>query len=190
MRIEKNAMICLLCAVLALFSPAAYAKGPDYNAILMDRTAICYIDGTDFDGLVLGAQGSIRFIWLDSRLSAAMSKAREDLNEGKVSTYPFPEWIEDNGQYFAREGKRGYVVFIAELETFKPWDVDPTQIFVGGYHLTKNDVMSPSMNNPFGEVPSGTTGYFAFAVPKSEVRPGTEITLGYGEFGVKWRVPK
>lgn len=186
----KAAVLCLFCTTLILFATASYARGTDYDALLKERTAVCYIDGTEFEELVIGAQGSIRFVFLDSKLSGAMSKARSDLNEGKVSRYPFPQWIEDGGAYFAREGKRGYVVFIAELETFKPWDVDPAQVFVGGYHLTKNDIQTSSMNNPFGDVPSGTVGYFVFTVPKSEVKPGAEIALGYGEYGVKWKVPK
>lgn len=191
MRIKAlAARICLLCAALLFFTAESNAKDIDYDAILRERMAVCYIDGTAFEGLVLGAQGSIRFVYLDSRLSGVMRKARSDLAEGKVSYYPFPEWIEEHGKYFANEGKQGYAVFIVEFETFKPMDVDPTQVFAGGYHLTKNDILTPSMTNPFGEVPSGMVGYFAFTVPKAEVKPGSEITLGYGEYEVKWRVPK
>lgn len=182
--------MCLLCAALLCFTAESYAKEQDYDAILRERMAVCYIDGTVFDGLILGSQASARFVYLDSRLSRAMGKARSDLAEGKVSYYPFPGWIEEHGNYFAKEGKSGYVVFIVELETFKPMDVDLTQIFVGGYHLTKNDILTPSMTNPFGEVPSGLVGYFAFTVPKGEVKPGSEIVLGYGDYEVKWRVPK
>lgn len=181
---------CLLCAALLFFTGESYAKAQDYDAILRERTAICYVDGTAFEGLILGAQATVRFVYLDSRLSGAMGKARSDLTGGKVAYYPFPEWIEEHGNYFAKEGKRGYVVFIVELETFKPMDVDPAQIFVGGYHPTKNDILTPSMTNPFGEVPSGMVGHFAFTVPKGEVKPGSEISLGYGEYEVKWRVPK
>lgn len=191
MGIQKTvAVISLFCLVTILSAAAVYAREPDYDAILQERTSICYIDGTDFDGLVLGAQGSIRFVCLDSRLSGAMRGARMGINEGKASHYPFPEWIEEGGIYFAKEGKRGQVVFIAELEVFKPCDVDPERVFVGGYHLTKHDILTPSMTNPFGEVPSGTVGYFVFTVPKSEIKPGAEVIMGYGEFGVKWKVPK
>lgn len=183
-------IICLLCAAVVFFSAAAYAKTPGNEALVQERAAICYVDGVVFEGLVLGAQGSIQFVYLDAKLSNAMSKAHADLAEAKTSRYPFPEWMEESNNYFGKEGKQGSATFIAELEAFKPWDVDPEQIFIGDYHLSKNDILSPSMTNPFGEVESGTVGYFAFTVPKSKIKAGAEISLGYGEYSVTWRVPK
>jgi len=157
--------------------------------LLLERTSVCYVGGRVFDDLVLGATGQIEFVCLDSKLSAALAKAHKDITEAKIARFPFPEWIEE-ASYQVAAGKKGTVVFLARLEAFKPWDMDPTQIFVGGYNLTKNDVFTSSMTNPFGEVESGETGTFAFAVPSAEVKAGYEISMGYGEFGVKWRVPK
>lgn len=182
--------ICLLFIAAGFFSASAYAKEQSNDALVQERTAVCYVDGVVFDDLVLGAQGSIQFVYLDAKLSRALSKAHSDIAEAKTPLYPFPEWMEEGNNYFSTGKRRDSVTFIAKLETFKPWEVDPTQIFVSGYRLTKNDVLSPSMTNPFGDVPSGTTGYFAFSVPGSQIKAGAEINLGYGEYSVKWKVPK
>lgn len=185
---KKSIIICLLCAIALTFPAAALAKD-DNDALMLERAAVCYVEGERFDGLILGSKGSIQFVYLDVKLSKALNKAHADLAGAKTARFPFPEWLEEYNQYFAKAGK-DKVVFIAELETFKPWDVEPAEIFIGGYHLTKNDILSPSMTNPFGEVPSETVAYFAFTVPKSEIKPGTEISIGYGEYGVKWKIPK
>lgn len=188
---KKLIIACLLCVFASFFTVVeGRAKEPDSNALVEERTALCYVEGMVFEDLILGSKGVIQFVYLDSKLSKALIKAHSDITEAKTSRYPFPQWIEEGGLYFGKEGTKGSVVFMVELETYKPWDFDPFEVFVGNYHLTKNDILTPSMTNPFGEVPSGTIGHFVFTVPASEVRPGTEINIGYGEYSVKWRVPK
>lgn len=188
---KKLILACLLCVLVSCFTLAeALAKEPDSNVLVGERTAVCYIEGEVFDDLILGSRGVIQFVYLDSKLSKALSKAHADIAGGKTPLSPFPQWIEQNHSYFAKEGKQGKVVFMAELESFRPWDFDPSEVFIGNYHLTKNDILSPSMTNPFGELPSGMVGDFVFVVPASEVKPGTEINIGYGEYSVKWKVPK
>lgn len=188
---RKLIIVCLLCILASFFSVTeGQAKELDSNALVEERTALCYVEGAVFDDLILGSKGVIQFVYLDSKLSKALSKAHSNITEAKTPRYPFPRWIEEGGLYFGKEGTKGSVIFIAELEAFKPWEVEPFEVFVGSYHLTKNDILSSSMTNPFGDIPSGTVGHFVFAVPASEVRPGTEINIGYGEYSVKWRVPK
>lgn len=185
------AFICLMLAAFIIFGQrSVQAKEPDGTALIQERSAFCYVEGEAFEDLVLGAKGLIQFVYLDANLSRALSKAHEDLANAKTARYPFPEWLEDGNHFYAKEGRQGQVIFVAELETFKPWEVDSSQFFVGGYRLSKNDILTPSMTNPFGDLPSGSVWHFAFAVPKSEVRPGAEINLGYGEYSVKWKVPK
>lgn len=187
----KSLIICPFCIVALLFSlPAVQAKELANDVLVQERTAVCYVEGEVFDSLILGSKGSIQFVLLDNKLSKALSKAHSDIAEAKTSRYPFPEWMEDNNHFFAKEGKSGYVIFMAELKAFKPWNVSQSEIFVGDYHLTKNDILTPSIVNPFGEIASGTVWHFVFAVPKSEVRQGSEINIGYGRYSVKWKVPK
>lgn len=194
MRNNKKLIIaCLLCIFALFFAVTeglAAAKEPDSNALLDERTAICYVEGMVFEDLILGSKGVIQFVYLDSKLSKALGKAHSNITEAKTPLHPFPRWIEEGGVYFGKEGTKGSVIFMVELETFKPWEIDPFEFFVGNYHLTKNDILSPSMTNPFGDMPSGTVEHFVFAVPASEVKPGTEVNIGYGEYSVKWRVPK
>ena len=93
-------------------------------------------------------------------------------------------------QYYGSDGTRGKALFIAHVETYKPWTFDPAQLFVGGYRVTEDDVLSPSMTNPFGELGSDQTGYFAFVVPAKELKKGKEIPIGYGDDSALWTVPK
>lgn len=81
-------------------------------------------------------------------------------------------------------------LFAVQLEAYKPWTVEPEKISVGNYHPNKDDVLSPNWKNPFGTVDSGTKWQFAFLVPISELKKGQEISIGYGDDIVKWRVPK
>lgn len=186
--IMKSLIICMLCITAPLFSLQAAAKTND--TLVQERTSTCYVEGAVFDDMILGSKGAIQFVYLDAKLSNALSKAHSDIAEAKSPSSPFPEWMEDSNHFFAKEGKRGYVIFMAKLEAFKPWNVEQSEIFVGNYRLTKNDILTPSMTNPFGEIPSNTVWHFVFAVPKSEVKQGSEIKLGYGEYSVKWKVPK
>lgn len=181
-------VICLLC-VMIFFCGPLYAAPVSPEQLIAERTSVCYIDGQVFEGLVLGATGMIEFVYLDSKLVSALRRAHQDLVDARASNFPFPAWIEE-GNYQTTSGKKGYAMFVARLEAFKPWNVDPELIFVGGSKLNKRDVATSSMTNPFGEVPSGEQGTFVFAVPQAEVKAGREISIGYGEFSVKWRVPK
>ena len=104
--------------------------------------------------------------------------------------FSISDWAKQMAQYYGSDGTRGKALFIAHVETYKPWTFDPAQLFVGGYHVTEDDVLSPSMTNPFGELGSDQTGYFAFVVPAKELKKGKEIPIGYGDDSALWTVPK
>ena len=46
------------------------------------------------------------------------------------------------------------------------------------------------MTNPFGELGSDQTGFFAFVVPASELKKGEETQIGYGDESALWKVMK
>ena len=175
-------LLMLLLSFAIISYPAslrANADPNDLNSLLNERQTDCWVEGELFGDLVLGSRGTIQFIYLDAKLSKAISA-----EQGLAS------WVDDLNQYYGSPETRKKALFIANLEANKPWTVEEEKISVGGYYLTKKDVISSSWKNPFGTVDAGTTWQFAFVVPQENVKPGTEIMVGYGEDLIKWRVPK
>ena len=155
------------------------AAQSDFNSLLDARQIDCWVEGELLGDLVLGSRGTIQFIYLDAKLSKAISD-----EQGLAS------WVDDLNQYYGSPDTRKKVLFIANLEANKPWTVEEGKISVGGYYLTEKDVVSSSWKNPFGTVDAGTNWQFAFVVPREKVKPGSEIMVGYGEDLIKWKVPK
>lgn len=179
---KKIASLIVLLSIALVFSCISTlqaADKEDIEMLLSDRQTDCWVEGELFGDLVLGARGTIQFIYLDAKLSKAISN--------KVT---LASWVDDLNQYFGSPETRNKALFIANLEANKPWTVEEEKISVGGYSLTKKDVISSSWKNPFGNIDAGTNWQFAFVVPEEFVKPGSEITVGYGEDLVKWRVPK
>jgi len=157
----------------------ADASTKDLNSLLDERQTDCWVEGELFGDLVLGSRGTIQFIYLDAKLSKAIS-AEQGL----------APWVDDLNQYYGSPETRKKALFIANLEANKPWTVEEQKISIGGSHLTKKDVISSSWTNPFGTVDAGTSWQFSFVVPQDKVKPGTEIMVGYGDDLIKWKVPK
>lgn len=173
-------MFLILFAIVACPVSFRADAGPkDLNSLLDERQTDCWVEGELFGDLVLGSRGTIQFIYLDEKLSKAISEEQG-----------LAPWVDDLNQYYGSPETRKKVLFIANLEANKPWTVEEEKISVGGYHLTKKDVISSSWKNPFGTVDAGTSWQFAFVVPQDKVKPGTDIMLGYGEDLIKWKVPK
>ncbi len=129
--------------------------------------------------MIIGARASLQIIYVDKKLADAVT---EDLKTD--------EWAKQMVQYLGSDAPRGIGPSIAHTLTFKPWDVDPKNVFIGGYSLRHGDVLSPSMTNPFGPLDSGVKGFFAFVVPLSELKKGKEIKIGYGDDYALWKAPK
>lgn len=172
-------LLLTLCIVLSPASFKAEAAQKDLETLLDERQIDCWVEGEVFGDLILGSRGTIQFIYIDAKLSKAIS-AEQGL----------APWVDDLNQYYGSPETKKKVLFIANLEANKPWTVEEQKISIGGYNLTKKDVISSSWKNPFGTVDAGTTWQFAFVVPQEYAKPGKEITVGYGEDLIKWKVPK
>lgn len=180
-KILMFAVIALFVAVSSAFA-ATGTTSPGFQQLVAERQSDCWVEGTDFGGMILGARGSIQFIYNDARLSEAIVK-----EQGLAS------WIDDLNQYFGKINTKKQAMFIVQVKANKPWTLKESEIHVGGYTLTPDDIMQTSWKNPFadgGEINSGETWQFAFTVPASELKKGSEITIGYGKDLVKWKVPK
>lgn len=189
---KKNRTIqTVLTGVLLLFLFVLPAQAAvDSERLLEARTSVCWVEGEIVGDWVLGARGSIEFVYMDLAMSNAMIRTRDRFNDAVLAYYPFENWLEDGLVYFGNPGAKGKALFIAYVTTKKPWDFDPAKVHVGDYYLNKNDVLTPSWANPFGELPSELEGWFAFVVPKSAVKAGQTVKLGYGDYNVDWKAPK
>ncbi|MEG1799610.1 MAG: hypothetical protein RR214_05435, partial [Synergistaceae bacterium] len=129
--------------------------------------------------LVLGARGSIQIIYLDEPMSLAI---RDDKK--------LAPWVDDINQYYGSPGTDKKGLFVVQIQSNKPWDVEISKFKVGNYSPKMEDVLTPSWRNPIGSLQSGEKGQFAFVVPMSELKKGKEIMIGYDKDLVKWSVPK
>lgn len=180
-------IICLIFALAALFLvlPGAFASYDDPASAAMvadlidERQTDIWVEGEQLGGMVLGARGAIQIIYVDEAMARAI---RSDVS--------VPTWAFDMAQYYGADTVRKKKLFIAHVDVYKPWDFDPANVFVGDYNLNKEDILSPSMTNPFGPLASKTEGYFAFVVPASELKAGEEIKIGYGDYSDTWKALK
>mgnify|MGYP001198494420 CR=1 FL=1 len=182
---KKNAAILLLAAILlAVSGSLAFAinipVSKELDKLLTERQADCWVEGEAFGDIVLGARGSIEFIYLDEALSKAITK-----EPGLAS------WVDDLNQYYGSPSTRKKLLFIAQVVANKPWTLEEEKIFVGNYHLNKKDIISSSWKSPFqdGAIDEGAKWQFAFVVPASVVKKGQKINIGYGDDFVEWRMP-
>ena len=182
---NKKFITALLAAISLFFVSAAFARdstprASDSTKLLETRQSDIWIEGTRFgDDMIIGSRASLQIIYVDSEFANTVNA------DSRVQ-----QWARMMVQYYGSDATRGKALFIAHLETFKPCDFDPQNLFVGKYHLQKGDALSPSMTNPFGSLDSGLKGFFAFVVPASELKKGAEIQIGYGDDSVLWKVPR
>lgn len=180
---KKNAILLyasLLTLVIAASAFAVTVPASEKMAELIEeRQTACWVEGERFGDMIVGARGVVNFIYLDRKLSDAI-RAEPGL----------APWIDDMNQYYGSEKTKKKAVFIIHVKANKPWEIREQHFRIGGHILAKDDILTSSWTNPFGTISAGEQWYFACAVPKSAAGPGKEISLGYKEFLVKWRVPK
>lgn len=173
--------IALFCTVLmGAHQQQAWARqGEDLQTLLDERTATVWLEGQKLGELILGARAEIHFIYVDSKLSQAVTKD------------PFaPDWLRWNVQYMGTDSVRGKALFILHFKTMKPWTFDPSMIRVGNYTISRNDILNDKDFTPVGDLPSGFEGTLAFVVPKDNAEPGKEITLTCASETVSFKVPR
>ena len=180
--VKKIYLILLALVTASVMASCAFASGniEKVRALQDARETIVFVEGTKMGDLVLGSRGKMIFTYVDEAFSRAIVEDRSFLQE----------WVYDMGQYYGSDATRKKALFMVFVEINKPWDIDITKISVGNYKLTKDDILSSSMTSPFGPQESKTTGYFAFVVPQSELKPGKEVKIGYGDDTELWKVPK
>lgn len=119
-------LLLTLCIILSPASFKAEAAQKDLETLLDERQIDCWVEGEVFGDLILGSRGTIQFIYIDAKLSKAIS-AEQGL----------APWVDDLNQYYGSPETKKKVLFIANLEANKPWTVEEQKISIGGYNLTK-----------------------------------------------------
>lgn len=174
---KKLSLILSFVALLCLALPAFAVDEPAVKDLQPERETDVFVDGTRMGDLVLGARGSIQFIYVDEKLARAV-----------VAEKFLETWVYDMVQFYGTDKTKKKLLFMVHVIINKPWDFDPQQIFVGNYHLTKDDILSSSMTNPFGLQPSKSDGFFAFVVPTAAVKGLKEVKIGYGDDSETWKI--
>ena len=171
----------LFLTVLPLFALPAFSREDETVSDLIDERKVhLWYEGQRFgDNMVIGARGVVTVIYVDGKFFRAVAR------EGNAL-----QWIRETTQYFGNEDTKGKKYFIVSLEVYKPWDFDYSLLTVGDYRVSEKDVISSISYNPEGTLESGSEWHFAFVVPESEVKPGKEVKIGYGDDSVIWKVPK
>lgn len=177
--------IILALSLVFILCGAAFGMGgnkdftEDYVKLLDSHCIRVFVEGTKVgNDYIMGARGSIHFVYLSGTMSELISLSAEA-----------PAWLKsaNNDMGF---GKRGYSNFIIYLVANQPWVVNAEDFTIGGYHLTKDDILTRKDWTPIGiNAQLADEWSFCVQVPTKYCKPGTEIEVGYGNYTEKFKVP-
>ena len=104
-------MLLLTFTIIAYpLSFRAEANQNDINSLLEERQTDCWVEGERLGELILGSRGTIQFIYLDAKLSKAISTEQG-----------LAPWVDDLNQYYGSPETRKKVLFIVNLEAKNPF---------------------------------------------------------------------
>ena len=164
--VEEIAILSLAC--LLLCAPAWGHASGEWKKTLEARTARLWIDAQLLDDIVLNARAELNVTWLPRTLRRRLERDR-DVHEWVVtglSCY-YPADRE------AERRMKGRDVLALNYRAVKNWDFDPTQLTVGGYRVTPEDLLRVT-----GELPPGTEGTLFLCVPA--IKPGSRVEIAMG----------
>ena len=147
--------------VLLLCSLASVAIA-DEEALVQERMVSIRAEGKQLDGLVIGAQARLDFIYVDAVLVEALR-----------TPSGFPDWLRWHAKDFASEELKGGVLFVLRIETYNPWTFDPMKISVADYALKEEDILTKPAYVPKGDLPSHLrVAFLSRSWFEAETRPG------------------
>ena len=180
---KKRITAVSLCALFLMLAASAFAARPaKYNAqeLIRSRSAIVWIGGRRVADLMVGADAKLQFQFIDKTLSRAIYSEASN----------FPDALVWNAGYIdkAAKGKCNLVLLIYRAVT--RWTFDPSKITVNGQPIPKNRIYTSLLSKQTGSLAMDTQDVIAFGVPRSESKPGSVITFGYGEYTAEFTVPE
>lgn len=151
-------------------------EAASFRELLEARTATCWVEGQVLGDMVIGARARLSFVLVDATLAKSLSGNPEA-----------PDWLVWHGQHYGAKGK---TLFVIRFKALKPWNFEPTSLYVGDHQVEKEDIRTRVHFLPQGDLPSGTEATLAVLVPTKALPSGGPIPLGYGEFGIEWTAPR
>ncbi|MDR1649548.1 MAG: hypothetical protein LBR71_04740 [Synergistaceae bacterium] len=174
------AVSCLF--LLAFASAAAAHSSKEWQKRLDARTATLWIEGQDIGGVVLNARAELNVTWAERGLSRHLENDRD-----------VEEWLTEGLNYYysgrrdTRAKLRKRDVFVLRYRSVKHWNFDPAKLVIGGYAITKDDILTRKEYWESGELPPGVTGFLAVCAPAPEA--GQTIELRYEDTRAVLAVP-
>ena len=173
---RKVVFAIMICIFLAAGTGAFAA---DVARLVEERTVTLYPEGQMLGNMVIGARGKIQFIYVDGTLAKAV---QDDPGS--------PDWLSWNVRHWGTDPARGKALFIIRYEAYKPWSFSPGDLTIGGRNIEPGDILTRKAFIIEGELPNGTLGIIAAAVPSETVQPGSPAVFGYSDASAEWTVPK
>ncbi len=173
----KLVFLLALISLICLYSPAFASS---YDELAKDRLINLWIDGQVLGDMVIGARSQLSLIFMDRK---ACEAARSNMAG-------IPDWISWNLQYESVAAKDKKKLFLIRYKTFKNWEFDVSKLSVGDYILSDSDILTRRDFTQTGSLPPGTDGTLAVAIPSSKLKPGSTVSISYGENSQSWTIPK
>jgi hypothetical protein len=146
------------------------------------RTVTLWIEGQDIGGLVLNARAELNVTWAERGLLRHLENDRDA-----------EEWLMEGLNYYHSNRKetraklRKRDVFVLRYRSVKYWDFAPEKLVIGGYAITKDDILTRKEYWQSGELPPGVAGFLTVCAPALE--PGRMIELRYEDTRAVFAVP-
>ncbi|GAB6279970.1 MAG: hypothetical protein STSR0007_00160 [Thermovirga sp.] len=172
----RKAIIPMVMVILVMFASCSF--GADVQKLVDERTVMLYPEGQMLGNMVIGARGKIQFIYVDRTLA---NTVRNDSSA--------PDWLIWNTRHWGTDPVKGRTLFVISYEANKPWNFRTSDIAIGGKSLEPGDILTDKAFIIEGELPSGTVGILAVAVPSEFASPGKAVVFSYGEESAEWVVP-
>ena len=186
--IRKHVICALIMSLVFCCAGLANAESTRLRGIqklLFPRSVICWVEGTDFGDLILGARGRIDFVCVDRKLGDALSNLTPD-GSGGDNSYTVPEWLRIYAKDYTKMPKK--TLFVLKIQAHKPWEFDTSALFIGDYRIKNEDIITGVMLDPSFEIKGGInalpgdySGQVSILVP-SDLLKKTSLKVGYGEY--------
>ena len=169
--------ILMLCVALFFVSPV-HAFSNNYEKLIPQRVAYCWVEGQALGELILGARGKITIVYVDEALKKALTQ------EG---TTP-PSWLKEQAAYIMPHPKKlGFVILI---EANKPWDFSIGELKIAGNILDESHLLTKKERVPDGELESGFSEAISVSIPAGWAKRGKPLVIAYGDDTAELLLPK
>ncbi|MDR2174617.1 MAG: hypothetical protein LBO82_01605 [Synergistaceae bacterium] len=181
--VALSLFLCLFLPALLPVLPRAEAHNSrEWQKRLDARTATLWIEGQDIGGVILNARAELNVTWADRGLLRHLESDRD-----------VDEWLTEGLNYYFSNRKETRAklkkrdAFVLRYRAVKYWDFDPTKLVIGGYAVTKDDILTKKEYWESGELPPGVTGFLTVCAPS--LKPGQTVELSYGDTRATLAVP-